>query len=81
MGEAIMQMLTELRQKKAVITSRNDEAEISAKVKEYEAQVRAEYMAKKQAELHDLEIEEQAIERVKARLEAEVETQIETEGI
>lgn len=65
--EEIEKALAEYKLQRQNVSTRNDEPEILAKVKEYEQNVRAEYAVKKSAELRDIDISIEAVERIKAR--------------
>lgn len=52
-------------EKEKLITGDN-ETEIAVKLAEYEAQLRKEYSAKKDEELHDIEVAIAAVEKLKA---------------
>ena len=69
--EEIEKALADYKLQKQTVSARNDEPEIVAKVKQYEHDVRAEYAAKKQAELRDIDISIEAVERIKARAKEE----------
>lgn len=69
--EEIEKALSDYKLQKQNVSVRNDEPEIVAKVKQYEQDVRAEYAAKKQAEIRDIDISIEAVERIKARAREE----------
>lgn len=71
--EEIEQVLSEYKANRNVVLTRNDDPEIVAKTKEYEQNLRAEYAAKKKAELRDIDISIEAVERIKARAKEESE--------
>lgn len=69
--EEIEKALADYKTQRQNVSVRNDEPEIVAKVKQYEQDVRAEYAAKKQAEIRDIDISIEAVERIKARAKEE----------
>lgn len=69
--EEIEKALADYKLQKQTVSARNDEPEIVANVKQYEQNVRAKYAAKKQAELRDIDISIEAVERIKARAKEE----------
>lgn len=69
--EEIEKALADYKLQRQTVSARNDEPEIVANVKQYEQNVRAEYAAKKQAELRDIDISIEAVERIKARAKEE----------
>ena len=65
----LTKILSEYEQERADIIARSDEEKIVEAVREYEQKLRAEYAAKKEKQLKDIDISIEAVKRVKERFE------------
>lgn len=68
--EELNKALNEYTLQKQTVVNRNDDIEINEKTKAYREKLVAEYAAKKQTEIHELDITIKAVERLKEKAQA-----------